>query len=271
VRRARHEFEVPRRLGQLGYPVPEPVLLEEGCDLFGGPFLIMEQVCGPTLLRVMVRQPWNLLGFPARMAEVHARLHDLPRDGFPALPGRFLERHLGKMRAAIARHDLKGLAPGLDRLDRHRPPEPAIPSILHLDFHPLNLVARPGGSLAVLDWTYADLGDPHADVATTLLLLECVPVAAKGLWERLAILVGRPVLSGWYRHVYRRHRDLDEERLAYYRAWAALRRLVRYVRWLRAGPGVSGCKPCLVEHLGPDLLGALCRSFRRWAGVKVCP
>src|SRR5207245_3467706 len=46
--RARHEFTVAQRLAELGYPVPEPVLLEEGCDLFGGPFLIMEQVPGPT-------------------------------------------------------------------------------------------------------------------------------------------------------------------------------------------------------------------------------
>ena len=38
----------------------------------------------------------------------------------------------------------------------------------------------------MLDWTYADLGDPHADVATTLLILDCFLPPEKSLWERLA-------------------------------------------------------------------------------------
>ena len=78
-----------------------------------------------------------------------------------------LDRHLETLRTAIARHDLTGLEHGLEWLKAKRPPEPAALSILHLDFHPLNLIVRPDGSLAVLDWTYADLGDPHADVATS--------------------------------------------------------------------------------------------------------
>jgi aminoglycoside phosphotransferase (APT) family kinase protein len=266
--RARHEFEVPRRLAELGYPVPEAVLLEESCDLFGGPYLITERVCGPTMLQAMMARFWNPLHHPARMAEAHARLHALPTENFPAPAGPFLERHFAEMRAVVLRHNLAGLTPGLDWLEAHQPPPPATPSILHLDFHPLNLIERPDGTLVVIDWTYADLGDPHADVATTLLIVECAP-AGEGLWERLQVLVGRPILTGWYLHVYRGLRRLDERRLAYFRAWSALRRLVRYARWLRAGPEVSGCKPDLVEHLDPDFLGALRRYFRRWSGVDV--
>jgi hypothetical protein len=33
VKRARHEFRVPRRLHELGYPVPEPVFLEDRSSL----------------------------------------------------------------------------------------------------------------------------------------------------------------------------------------------------------------------------------------------
>src|SRR5262249_10261515 len=142
---------------------------------FGGPFLVMERVPGRILLRAMLRRPWIFLHFPAQMAETHARLHTLPVEGFPAPPGPFLGRHLDEMRAAVARHDLPGLAPGLGWLEAHRPAEAAAPSILHMDFHPLNLIEREDDSLVVLDWTYADLGDPHADVATTLLILDCVP------------------------------------------------------------------------------------------------
>jgi len=271
--RARHEFEVQDYLARHGYPAPAPLLLEQGCEALGGPFLIMEHVAGKELLRMMLWRPWNILHFPGQMAAVHARLHDLSADGFPAPSGPFLERRLREMEADIARHGLGGLEPGLDWLRRRRPADPARPSILHLDFHPLNLIERDDDSLGVLDWTYADVGDPHADVATTLMLLECVPATAKGLWERFAVLVGRPVmrplLSWWYRRAYNRRRPLDEERLSYYGAWSALRQLVRYGRCLRAGPEACGCKPSLLDHLDSRLLNVLGRYFRRCSGVAV--
>jgi aminoglycoside phosphotransferase (APT) family kinase protein len=202
------------------------------------------------------------------MAEVHARLHALPSDGFPAPPGAFLDRSFAEMHSAIVRSGLDGLAPGLEWLQRHRPPQPATPRVVHLDFHPLNLIERADGSLAILDWTYADLGDPHADVATTLLLLECAPVEANGP-GRLIAGIGRGLLAALYRRAYQRLRPLNDGRLAYFRAWSALCRLVRYGRWLRSGPAVSGCQATLVEHLAPAFLDSLGRAFRRWSGADV--
>jgi aminoglycoside phosphotransferase (APT) family kinase protein len=267
--RARHEFEVPRHLAGLGYPVPEPLLVDEVTGVFGGPFLIMEQVPGSVLLRAALRRPWRPFLFPELMAEVHARLHALPTDGFPAPPGAFLDRHLAALRSAIARHDLAGLGPGLDWLEAHQPPEAVPPSILHLDFHPLNLIVRPDDKLVVLDWTYADVGDPHADVATTLTFLRCFPIELRTGWERLAVTVGRPLVSGWYEHAYRRRRPLDRTRLDYYRAWAVLDHLVRYGGGLRDGPEAIDCKPSLARHLSPGLFAVLCRCFRQWTGVDV--
>ena len=271
--RARYEFEVQDYLSRHGYPAPAPLLLEPACEPLGGPFLIMEHVAGRELLRMMLWRPWNILHFPGQMAAVHARLHELPPDGFPAPSGPFLERRLREMEEDVGRYKLGGLKPGLDWLRRRRPADPAQPSILHLDFHPLNLIERDDDSLGVLDWTYADVGDPHADVATTLMLLECVPASAKGLWERFALLVGRPVmrplLSWWYRRAYNRRRPLDEDRLTYYGAWAALRQLVRHGRCLRAGPEACGCKPSLLEHLNSGLLDVLGRYFRRCSGIAV--
>jgi aminoglycoside phosphotransferase (APT) family kinase protein len=267
VARARHEHAAPRRLRELGYPVPEPLLLEERPDLFGGPFLVMERVPGPTLLRAMLRRFWRPRYYPPLMARAHARLHDLPAEGFPALGAPSVDRGLAEVRAAC-RDGLAGLTPGAEWLGARRPPPPARPSILHLDFHPLNLIVRPDGALVVLDWTYAEVGDPHADVAMTLLLLEHAPVGA-GLPARLAALVGRPIVERGYLRTYRRLRPLDEGRLAYFRAWAALRRLARYARWLRVGPGVSGCKHDLVGRLSPGFLDGLRRSFVRWSGVEI--
>jgi aminoglycoside phosphotransferase (APT) family kinase protein len=267
--RARREFEVPQHLARLGYPVPRPLLKEEACEVFGGPFLIMEEVPGPVLLRAMLAQPWNLLFFPDQIAATHARLHELPTDGFPALPEPYLPRRLRELRKALAEHHFEGLAAGLDWLEAHAPPQPAVPSILHLDFHPLNLIARDDGTLVVLDWTYADLGDPHADVATTLLFLEAFPLPAHNWWERLALPLGRLVQARRYLRAYRRRRPLDEGRLSYYRAWSALIHLVRYGCWLRAGPKACDCRADASEHTTPDLIESLCRYFHRWAGIDL--
>jgi aminoglycoside phosphotransferase (APT) family kinase protein len=266
IERVRREYAVPRYLAERDYSVPRPLLLEESAEPLGGPFLVMEWISGPTLLKAMLCRPWLFLPFPARMAAVQARLHALPADGFPAPPGPFVERQLEALRKGLADHALRGLEPGLRWLERDRPPEPETPSILHLDFHPLNLIERADRSLAVLDWTYADLGDAHADVATTLMLLKCAPAGGQNVWERLAVLPGRPITRWWYLHAYRRQRPLDRGRLAWYRAWAALRQLVRYGRCLG---GDREASPLLAAHLDPDLLAALCRYFRRWSGVEV--
>src|SRR5262249_24876883 len=45
---ARHEFAAQRHLRELGYDVPDALLLEDDCSHLGGPFLIMECVPGPT-------------------------------------------------------------------------------------------------------------------------------------------------------------------------------------------------------------------------------
>jgi aminoglycoside phosphotransferase (APT) family kinase protein len=269
VERARHEFTVAQHLVRLGYPVPAVLLLEERPALFGGPFLVMRQVVGAPLLRAMLAAPWKIFNFPAQMAATHVALHDLPADGFPTAPGSFLQRRLEGLACSIDEHDLAALRPALAWLWQHQPAPPSQLSILHLDFHPLNLIYRPDGSLAVLDWTYAAVGDADADVATTLMFFEAIPLAPRNPWEWLAIPIGRPIQCWSYLHAYRRRRPLDDHKLAYYRACAALNHLVRYSRWLTAGPKACDCKPVSRERIDLKLMAALGRYFERWTGVRV--
>src|SRR5262249_55945306 len=125
------------------------------------------------------------------------------------------------------------------------------------------------GAAAVLDWVDADLGDPHADVGTTLMLLACGPAGVTSFRDRLAIKVGRSLLARWYLRAYRAKCPLSDARLNYYRAWAAFRRLCRYGRCLRDGPESEGFKPSVLRQLTPDHIGKLERYFAKWTGVTI--
>jgi aminoglycoside phosphotransferase (APT) family kinase protein len=267
--RASHEFAVQRHVRDLGYPVAEPILLEPDPSWFGGPFSFMEYLPGRTLLRDMLERPWRLWHGPVEMADAQAALHRLPTHGFPAPAGPFLARHFYEMIEVIRTYDLDGLRPGFHWLFAHRPRVQRPPCIVHLDFHPMNLLVEEGRPHALLDWSDADLGDPVADVGTTAMLIECFTPKVSSTWHRFLVAIGRATLLRRYLRIYRRRLGLDRPTLAYYRAWAAFRRLCRYGHWLAAGPQATGGKPSSSEHLTEEHIATFRRYFTRWTGVPV--
>ncbi|HZU39285.1 MAG TPA: phosphotransferase, partial [Gemmataceae bacterium] len=267
--RLHHEFAAQERMAALDYPVARPLLLEASSDHFGGPFMLMEEVPGRTLVDLLLARPWCIVRGPARMADLHTRLHRLPTAGFPAPPEPLLGRSLTELDRLIEEENMPGLRPGLEWLCQHRPPDPERPAVLHLDFHPLNLLFDGPRRATVLDWCEWDVGDYHADVATTMILFKSVALEWHGIWQNLARWPGRFVLLYGYLEAYHKQLRLDRHRLRYYFTWAALRRLGRYGRWLHSTPQSMGCRPSLVEHLDPDGIDRLRYCFRRWSGVNV--
>src|SRR5262249_32782670 len=258
-----------KHMHAFGYPVPRPLFTEEDPNFLGGPFMIQEQVAGLTMLEWMFGRPWHICDAPLHMAIWHNRLHRLPGEGFPDAQPNFLERHLGALDEQIRNFDLGGLLAGLNWLNRHRPGESSRPSILHMDFHPLNIMIDRGRVTAVLDWHEADVGDRCADVAITLLLLKTAPIELPGPWERISSIPGHWALHRWYRMAYLKRYPCDLAHLRYYLAWASLRRLCRYGMWLAHGPAITGHKPSSIRHLDAQRIGALEDFFHRASGVGV--
>jgi aminoglycoside phosphotransferase (APT) family kinase protein len=267
VPRVRHEFGVQGQLEHLGFPVPKPLLLHTNCDLFDGPFVLMERIAGATLFHSMLAHPLQLAWLSARMAELHVRLHQLPTEGFATSGAGFLGRQLDEIHDLIVRYSLCGLQAGLDWLWRHRPTSQAEDAVVHLDWHPINLIRGAGNRLWALDWSESDVGDPHADVAMTLLLLRYAPVSCRNGWEKLAVPLGREWILRHYWNAYTRKRPIEEARLRYYLAWAALRRLAFYGRWLVGGPGSTGSKADVLHYLQTSHLAKLSEAFHDWTGV----
>jgi aminoglycoside phosphotransferase (APT) family kinase protein len=49
-------------------------------------------------------------------------------------------------------------------------------SLIHMDFHPLNLICDGSTITGIIDWSGASAGDPRADLARTVVTLLAAPV-----------------------------------------------------------------------------------------------
>ena len=90
------------------------------------------------------------------------------------------------------------------------------PVLCHNDFHPLNILLEPAGSMVVIDWSNAARGDRHCDVARTVALIWFAQVAASSPLERMLLKVARGFLRNSYFNRYDKVLPVDRQRLAYW-------------------------------------------------------
>jgi aminoglycoside phosphotransferase (APT) family kinase protein len=198
------------------YPVARAYLVCTDMSVLGGAFFIMDCLPGYPLVAAPMERVPGLLG------ETHAELHDIdPAPLVEALQDcgiaerdyRLASRFEGLQRRA---DQLPWIAPGVDWLLQHRPPEPERLSVCHGDFHPANLLYADGRVTGVLDWPGFAVADPAFDVANSLMLITIpvrhmaasMPAFASVDWDGVADL---------YLAAYRAHRPLDGTNLDYYR------------------------------------------------------
>jgi aminoglycoside phosphotransferase (APT) family kinase protein len=122
----------------------------------------------------------------------------------------------------------------------------------------------------IIDWSDADVGDRHADVAATLVLVRSSPgEIGHNWWQRFTTLPGRWLLQAYYLHSYRQRLPVDDRKLAYYLAWACLRRLCQREQWMRASPQITGCKPSFIQYLKWERADVLMRGFQQPTGIAL--
>lgn len=166
------EFEVLRRVHAAGIRVPQPLLIENGSDALGAPFIVVGRLQG--------RAIGNLFDPPGAqpvrdLAEQLGRIHALNKDDFASLPG-VVERSyttaqlrddLAKFRAgieklgsplpALARYALDWLDATVDQV---RGPQ----TLVHGDCGWHNNLVDGDRLTAVLDWEMVHLGSPSLDL-----------------------------------------------------------------------------------------------------------
>lgn len=183
------EAAVMRALSEAGLPVPR--VHAEGVNA-GRPALLISWCPGRTLLLEVQARPWRVWSLGVAFGRMHAQIHSM------AVPAALL-----------------GVVPAWDPGDEDR----ATPALLHMDYHPLNVMVDGGRVTGVLDWANVRVGDRRADLARTVTLLRLPPLPPGT--PAVVQLVMRPLLEAAWRAGYRQLQPTDPfVGMAPFYAWA---------------------------------------------------
>ena len=171
------EHRVLRALGPTAVPAPAVLGFTDDEAVSDAPLLLTAFVDG-----VVLDDPANRLGpsasarLTASLVDALARVHavDLRATGLEDLAShapyaaRQLKRWRRQWRASQTR-ELPSVERLADRLEAAAPEQREI-TLVHGDYHLLNVIAAPGGEeiRAIVDWELCTLGDPLADLGGLL-------------------------------------------------------------------------------------------------------
>jgi aminoglycoside phosphotransferase (APT) family kinase protein len=275
------------RLFAARFAVPRPYAFEADSRALGAPFFIMQRLAGTRL--------FNAISFPNAFGtfsmaffsfvRAHSRLHkfdpasaplrDIPRAYAPVGSASADSPLLDRMLAIIANRVETGPLPGLrealnlvtERAAKfRRSPE----SLVHMDYHPLNVMVRGVRVTGVIDWVNTDVGDRHLDAAMTAVILSSSALD-KPRWMR-DNLVGnglRASFAALYMPLYHAMAPMDFERFRYCQAVAALLRLSMMGMMRARGPEVVGFRREAIDEVTPAVVRLLSRYATRKSGASV--
>ena len=212
-----HEYRILQLVEEVGIPAPRPLLLDaEGC-LFGVPAMVLTYLPGGPFYMPHDVTPWAeqlaraLLGIHAVTPErfdlswLNVNLRDGMRE---EIAKRSEQARRGE---PLAREVHAVLEAEIDRISW---PEPAF---VHDDFWPGNTVWRFGRLTGVIDWTYAEVGDPRTDVSQCCL--------------DLALILDLDAADA-FREAYQANAAKRLPDLWYFDLFRGLRALLSYEHWL---------------------------------------
>jgi aminoglycoside phosphotransferase (APT) family kinase protein len=275
--RALSESAVQNTLAGTGYPVPRVLHTCTDAGILGGVFTVMRFVEGRTLLDATLAPSPMLWRMAALLAQAHLQLHAidpqpvmeaLARAGVAAETGVSVGRSK-RLRDTLAAEGLEGMLPGLEWLDANIPAAaPGPPSVLHMDFHPVNVLVHDGAVTGVIDWPNTRFGDPAADVGTTMVIMTMGPVDVPRV-AKWPVDWLRRWLAQRYLAAYRRERPIAEASLRYYEALRCYRAMLEVARnRLARARGEQVANPGYAWD-GPEQVALMTALFARVSGVPL--
>ncbi len=167
------EWEVLQHLTRRGdVPMPVAHSADPTGERLGVPAIVLEFLDGPQLgTRIAAAQPDELGTLVDQLAVAAAHIHRVPVDSLPACLEHpdswddYIDEKIALWRQVEAEHCerdpfIRWIATWMDR---HRP-SPAPMTLVHGEFQAGNLMFDADDELNVIDWEWAEIGDPRADL-----------------------------------------------------------------------------------------------------------
>ena len=187
-----------------GLPVPE--VLAQGVWQ-ERPVVLLSWCPGKTLAAALQARPWTAWMLGRAFGEMQARIHAVPAPPELAASPHDWIRWAGAEAGPLE--------------DRLQTLAPIPPRLLHLDYHPLNVLTDGAQITAVLDWTNTRAGDPRADFARTHTILRVQPLEPEPMRVPTRLVLWLLSL-GWRRGYEAVAGRLTDEGMAPFYAWAGL-------------------------------------------------
>ena len=243
ARKAENEFRIMKELQNLKYPVPTGYIVETNESIIGNPFILMDRIEGGTIEDRIGHSIEKRAYWLDVMCELAVDLHSLEWSSLVSESERklFEDPHyivrttLSTYRELLEQTNALVLLPIVEWLERSVESVPCTkPSIIHGDFHPMNVLLDENDNPYVIDWGAARVHDSRADLAWSLLLYFAYGSREQrdDLLKRYELALGRPV-----------------EQIEYFEVFACLRRLHDIYSSINAGSDEIGLRPEAVQMM----------------------
>ena len=163
-----------------GLPAPR---VEKVGEVQGLPAMVLSWCPGVPILAFVEKRPWTLWRLGRLFGRAQAQMHAVspPKEFVAVAPDDWVYRG-GDRYTHLADHALSlGLSSS---------------SLIHMDFHPINLVSDGTSVTGILDWSGAAAGDPRADLARTEITILAAPIPPGPLRPFLN-LARKVILRAW--------------------------------------------------------------------------
>lgn len=243
AQKAEKEFRYMKELQNLKYPVPTVYIIETDDSIIGNPFIIMDRIEGGTIedrigLSVEKRDHWLDV-----MCELFLDLHNLEWESLATEserklfedPHYIVKRTISMYRELLEQTNCLVLLPVVEWLTKNAESVPCTkPSIIHGDFHPMNVLLDENDNPYVIDWGAARIHDSRADLAWSLLLYLAYGSKERrdDLLHRYESVLGKPV-----------------NQIEYFEVYACLRRLHDIYSSINEGLDGIGLRPEAVQMM----------------------
>ncbi|HLX36141.1 MAG TPA: phosphotransferase [Candidatus Binataceae bacterium] len=282
---ARENFNIAK-LSSVGFSVPRPYGYEPSHEVLGAPFLIMERLAGGPLFSTRsfptAFKTFSLGFFGFVRAQVRLHHLDLRKTGLDEIPRAFMPESadrsaplLDRMLKIIEQRVVEGPLPGLKdahaRLAAQAAQFRTAPlSVVHMDYHPQNVLVQGIRVNGVIDWVNTDIGDRHLDAAMTAAILSSSAMEhPRWMRDNVAGNSLRTLFTSLYVPLYHAMAPLDFERFRYCQAVASLLRLSMLGMMRTRGAETVGFRPEAIGEVTPAVVRLLSRYAARKSGAQV--